>query len=67
MADHCRSLAFKPFSDVVGCLCDQLLEDLPWDVLAQAELLGENGIAFGPLDHVQKAELRETRAVVGRN
>src|SRR2546423_7856476 len=37
---------------------------MPRDVLTQTELLGENGIAFGPLDHVQKAELREARAVV---
>jgi hypothetical protein len=67
MADHGRALEFEPLSDVVRCLCDQLLEDLPRDVLAQAELLGENRIAFCPLDHVQKAELRETRAVIGRN
>ena len=38
---------------------------MPGDVPAQSELLGENGIAFGPLDHVQEAEIRKSRAVVG--
>ena len=37
---------------------------MPGNILAQAELLGENGIAFGPLDHVQEAEIRETRAII---
>ena len=35
--------------------------------LAQPELLGEDGIAVRPLDHVQKAEIRKTRAVVVRD
>src|ERR1700687_1647295 len=31
---------------------------------SQTDLLCENGIAFGPFDHVQKAEVRKTRTVV---
>ena len=52
------------FLHVVRRLGDQLLEDVPGDVLAQAELLGEDGIALGPLDHVQEAEVREARAII---
>ena len=55
---------FEPLLHVVRRLGDQLLENVPGDVLTQAELLGENGIALGPLDHVQKAEIREARAIV---
>jgi hypothetical protein len=40
------------------------LEKVPGDVLTQTELFGENGIAFGTFDHVQKAEARETRAII---
>jgi len=43
---------------------DQLLEQMPGNVLPQTELLCQNGIAFSPRDHVQKAEVRKTRAVV---
>ena len=59
MLDHVGPLAFEPPLHVVRRLGDQLLENVPRDVLTQAELLGENGIALGPLDHVQEAEIRE--------
>src|SRR5260370_42617962 len=56
-----RPLALEPLFHVLRCLCDQLLENPPRDVPAEAELLGEDGIAFGALDHVQKAEVRKAR------
>src|SRR6266852_9933925 len=61
LANHLGTLAFEPLSYVVRRLCNQLLEKVPGDVLAQTKLLGENGIAFGAFDHVQKAETRELR------
>ena len=64
MPGHVGAFAFQPLLYVVRRLCDQLLENVPGNVLAQAESLGENGIAVGPLDHVQKAEIRETGAIV---
>ena len=62
--DHVGTLAFEPLPHVVRRLGDQLLEDVPGNVLAQAELLGEDRIALGPFDHVQEAEIRQARAVV---
>ena len=56
LANHLGTLAFEPLSYVVRRLCNQLLEKVPGDVLSQTELFGENGIAFGTFDHVQKAE-----------
>src|ERR1700720_411628 len=64
LIDHRRTLAFEPLFHLLRRLRDQLLEKMPGDVLAETELLGEDGIAFGPLDHVQKAELRKTRTMV---
>src|SRR5258708_14020697 len=64
LVDHAGTLAFEPLSHIVRGFRDQLLEYVAGDVLAQPELLGKNGIAFGALDHVEKAEIRETRAIV---
>src|SRR5579864_6248562 len=61
---HVRTFALEPLPDVVGRLRDQLLEDMPRDVLAQAKLLGEDGIAFRALDHVQEAEVGEFGAAI---
>src|SRR5450755_4751455 len=33
VANHLGTLAFEPLSDVVRCLCNQLLEQMPRDVL----------------------------------
>src|ERR1700687_756328 len=52
LVNHRRSLAFEPLFHVVRRLCDQLLEKAPRDVLANTELLGEDGIALGSFDHV---------------
>src|SRR5712664_1674607 len=57
LVDHRRPLALEPLFHVLRCLCDQLLENPPRNVPAETELLGEDGIAFGALDHVQKAEV----------
>ena len=51
----------EPVAHVVRRLRDQLLEDVPRDVVAQAELGGEDGIAVGALDHVQEAEPESVR------
>src|SRR5216684_9148591 len=59
LINHRRTLAFEPLFHVHRRLCDQLLEKMPGDVVAETKLLGEDGIALGPLDHVQKAELRK--------
>src|ERR1700738_5043016 len=64
LIDHRRTLAFEPLFHLLRRLRDQLLEKMPGDVLAETKLLAENGIAFGPLDHVQKAEIRKTRSSV---
>ena len=34
------------------------------NVLTKTELLGEDGIPFGPFDHVQEAEIRKARAII---
>ena len=57
VALHLRTLAGElPFYRFRR-LCDQLLEKMPGNVLTQADMLGENGIAFGPLDQMQKARI----------
>lgn len=40
---------------------------MPRNILAQPELLGQNGIALRSLDHVQEAEIRKPRAIVARH
>ena len=59
-----RVLALEPLSRVVGCLRDQLLEEMPGDILAMTQLFDENRISLGPFDHVQNAEIREARSIV---
>ena len=54
-------------SDVVRCLGNQLLEDMPGDVDPVAERLDEDGITLGSFDHAQEAEIRESRAgIIGQ-
>jgi hypothetical protein len=67
LVDYPGPLALEPLFHVLRCLGDQLLENPPRDVPAETELLGEDGIAFGALDHVQKAEVREARAGIACN
>ena len=67
MLDHVGPFVQQPPFDVVRRLGDQLLENVPRDILTQAEMLGENGIALGALDHVQEPEFGEMRASIGRD
>ncbi len=62
-----RALIFEPLSHVVSRLSDQLLEEMPGDVLTTAELLDKDRIALGTFDHVQNAEVRKVRAVIRCN
>ena len=64
LTGHIRVLALELLLHVVSRLCDQLLEEMPGDVLTTTELLDENRIALGAFDHVQNTKLRKARAVV---
>src|ERR1700682_1809710 len=52
LVNHRGSLPLVPLFHVGRRLCDQLLEKTPGDVLTDTELVGEDRIAFGSLDHV---------------
>jgi hypothetical protein len=45
-------------------LCDQLLKDMPWDVLTVTQLFEQNRIALGALNHMQDACIGETGTIV---
>src|SRR5450631_4309768 len=62
-----RALTLELFLSVVRCFCDQLLEEMPGDVLTAAELFEKNRIILGALDHRQSAEFRKTCTVVRCN
>jgi len=64
---HVGPFAFQPLAHIARGLCDQLLEHVPGNILAQTEVLGENRIIFGALDHVQETEVGKTRAVIARD
>ncbi len=51
-------------SDIVGCLRDQLLKDVPRNVPATPDVFGENGIMLGTLQQMQETELGEPCSLV---
>jgi hypothetical protein len=67
LVDDRGPLALEPLFHVLRCLCNQLLENPSRDVPAEAELLGEDGIAFSALDHAQKAEVRKAHPGIACN
>ena len=50
-----RPLELKFLSNIVGRFCDQLLEQVPWDVPSPPQMLGQDGVILGTLDQLQKA------------
>src|ERR1700730_4139693 len=67
LACRIRSLALELLFHIVSRLCDQLLQEMPGDVLATAELLDKNRVALGTFDQVQNAIFRKAGAVVRCN
>src|SRR5260370_39254936 len=57
LVNHRRPLALQPLLYVFLRLCDQLLDKAPRDVLAQTEMLCEDGIGLGACYHVQNDRL----------
>src|ERR1700688_5002876 len=67
LACRIRSLALEPLFHIVSRLCDELLEEMPGDILTMAELLDKNRVALGTFDQVQNAIFRKAGAVVRCN
>src|SRR6185437_5530369 len=67
LAHQFGAFALELSLDLVGCLRNELLEQVPGDVLAQAEMLGKDEIILGSLDQMQKAESRQACAAIGCN
>ena len=53
-----RPLDFKFLSYIIGRFRNQLLEQVPWDVLPTPKMLSQDRVILGTLNQMQKARIQ---------